>query len=95
MSDPIEIEDLQDDMQTDFVQIGGNIFSNINYKLAFFMFFIGMILFSDVFIEGVLSKMSTDCVDGECPTTKGTIVQLLIFVLIMIVLDLLIKVKWL
>lgn len=94
MSDPIDVEDIQDDKHTDFVQISGNIFSNINYKLAFFMFFIGMIIFSDVFIDGVLSHMGSDLADGECPTTKGTIIQLLLYTVILIVMDLLIKAEW-
>jgi hypothetical protein len=97
MSDSITTEDCEGDMscekKSDFMKVGGNIFSNINYKQTIFMFLIGMIIFSDLFIDGVLTGMS-DAVDGECPTTKGTIVQLTVFCLLLIVVDLMIKYSW-
>lgn len=96
MSDPIDLptEEVEDGTKTDFVKISGNIFGNINFKLAFFVFILGIILFSDVFIDGVLLKMN-NAVDGECATTKGTMIQLLLLSLGLIVLDLLIKLDWL
>jgi len=36
-----------------------------------------------------------DTVDGECTTTKGTIIQLLLLIISYIVLDLLVKYKFL
>jgi len=92
MSDPI-VDDC-DQNKTDLMKISGNLISNINYKLAFFMFVIGMFIFSDIFIDSVLSTMN-GAVDGDCPTTQGTIVQLIIFCLIMLFLDILIKYNWL
>jgi len=79
--------------KTDFVNITGNIFCNINYKLSIFMFLFGILLFSDLFIETFLIKIP-GAVDGENTTTKGTIIQLLVFCLVLIILDLLIKYKW-
>lgn len=106
MSDPIEFDDTdfeetdiddnnkKNNDKTDLVAVSGNLVSNINYKLALFMFALGMFLFSDLFINGILSKISSS-VEGECPTTKGTIIQLTIFCLLMLVLDILIKYQWL
>jgi hypothetical protein len=97
MSESISTEDCGEDTtcekKSDFMKIGGNIFSNINYKQTIFMFLMGMVIFSDLFIDGVLTGMS-GAVDGECPTTKGTIVQLTVFCLLLIVVDLMIKYSW-
>ena len=82
------------DNKTDFMNISGNILTNINYKVTFLLFIVGMILFSDVFMENVLIKFN-DTVDGECTTTKGTIIQLLLLIISYIVLDLLVKYKFL
>jgi hypothetical protein len=82
------------DNKTDFMNISGNILTNINYKVTFLLFIMGMLLFSDVFIENVLTKFK-DTVDGECTTTKGTIIQLLLLIISYIVLDLLVKYKFL
>jgi hypothetical protein len=72
---------------TDLMKMTGNLLSNINYKVAFLLFVSSMIIFSDVFIDNVLSEFS-DTVDGECATTKGTMLQLLFMVLAYILLDL-------
>ena len=87
-------EQTEDPKKSDFVSVSGNIISSINYKLGFFMFLIGMFLFSDMFIDNILGGID-DSVDGETPTTKGTIIQLLIFVLFMLVFDVMIKWEWL
>ena len=94
-------QDEQDDKKskkkskkTDFMKMTGNLISNINYKVAFLLFMIGMIIFSDIFIDGFLSHIS-DSVAGECPTTKGTMLQLLFMVLAYIILDLVVQYDWL
>lgn len=94
MSESIVPKDEQDTPNTDFVDIGGSIVTSINYKVAFFLFFIGMVVFSDVFINLVLMKCS-DCTSGECTTSKGTIIQLLVLTVSYVVLDLLVQKKWL
>jgi len=93
MSESIEYKPEHDNSKSDFMEVGGNIFTNVPYKLTFFMFFIGMLLFSDLFINNVLSGIP-DTVDGECPTSKGTIIQLLLYCLSLIICDLMIKYKW-
>lgn len=87
-------DEVDDNKKSDFVAVSGNIISSINYKLGFFMFLLGMIIFSDLFIEKILASFGNS-VDGETPTTKGTMIQLLIFVLLMMMLDVLIKWEWL
>lgn len=91
MSEPIFDED--ELSKTDLMTVGGNIASKINYKLSIFMFIIGMFIFSDLFVESFLHGIP-DAVDGEYPTTKGTVVQLTVFCLVLLVLDLLIETDW-
>jgi hypothetical protein len=74
----------------DFVQMGMSLLNTINFKIAFFLFLIGMIIFSDMFINGVINKFS-NTLHGECTTTKGTIIQLIFLVLSYIIIDLLNK----
>lgn len=96
MSEPIN-EDYDEDetcsKKTDFMKIGGNLVSNINFKVAFFLFFIGMILFSDIFIDGVLRKIDGAVID-ESTSTKGTLIQLTLLVILYLVVDLLNKYGW-
>jgi hypothetical protein len=80
--------------KTDFMKMTGNLIGSINYKVAFLLFMIGMIIFSDIFIDGFLSHIS-DTVSGECPTTKGTMLQLLFMVIAYIILDLVVQYDWL
>lgn len=82
------------DEQTDFMSVSGNILTSINYKVTFLLFIVGMLLFSDVFIENVLIKFK-DTIDGECTTSKGTMIQLILLIIAYIVLDLLVKYKFL
>lgn len=92
MSDPIDNIDTVDPNKSDFVSFGGNLLQSINIKVSVLLLIIGMILFSDVFIDGVLSKID-GTVRGECTTTKGTMIQLIILVLSYIVVDLLVQSK--
>jgi hypothetical protein len=100
MSDPIILDcdenedELDNGKKSDFVAVSGNIISSINYKLGLFMFMLGMLVFSDLFIEKILGGLG-GAVDGECTTTKGTIIQLVMFVILMLALDVLIKWGWL
>jgi hypothetical protein len=74
--------------KTDFVSGLGRFVSNINFKMSIFLFFLGMIIFSDIFIDKFLSNFS-NAVSGECTTTKGTMIQLLFLTIGFIILDLL------
>ena len=70
-------------MTTDF-------FGKINFKIAIFLFIFGIFIFSDMFIEHVLSKIKDSSAGGES-TTKGTLIQLLILVLFYLICDLLVQ----
>jgi hypothetical protein len=65
-----------------------DLFNSVNYKIAFFLFILGIIIFSDVFIELFLVPIS-GAVYGDVPTNKGTTIQLLMLTLGYIVIDLL------
>ena len=78
------------DKKDDFVQMSVCLLNNINFKVAFFLLLIGMIIFSDMFINGVIGKFQ-NTMHGECTTTKGTILQLIFLVISYIVIDLLNK----
>jgi hypothetical protein len=72
---------------SDFPSMGVDLIKRINFKVALFLLFIGLFVFSDVFIENVLP---TNYQDGtNCPNTQGTATQLIILVLLYIVIDLL------
>lgn len=88
MSEPIN-EDDSKSKKTDLMNLSGGVISNINYKVGFLLFFIGMLLFSDIFIENALPATMHD--GAGCPNTSGTVTQLTVFVLIYLVLDLLVK----
>ena len=68
-------------MVTDF-------FGCINFKIAIFLFVFGVFIFSDLFIENVLCKIK-EATHADTTTTKGTMVQLLVFILFYLVIDLL------
>jgi hypothetical protein len=76
--------------KTDLMKISGGILSNINYKMAFLLFIIGIIIFSDVFIENIIQPFG-DTVDAECTTTKGTMIQLSFLTIGYLILDLIVK----
>jgi hypothetical protein len=75
---------------SDFISMFSDLFNSINYKVAIFLFILGILIFSDVFIETFLTPIS-GAVDGDVPTTKGTTVQLLILTLGYIIIDLMIS----
>ena len=79
-----------DSPKDDFPSMFGELFSNINWKIAFILFIIGILIFSDVFIELFLIRVS-GAVEGDRPTTKGTIIQLAFYSLSYVMTDLLVS----
>lgn len=73
----------------DFISLINDLFYSINYKIAIFLFIIGILIFSDVFIELFLNPIS-GAVYGDIPTTKGTTIQLLALTVGYILIDLLV-----
>lgn len=76
--------------KTDLMKMTGNLLSSINYKVAFLLFVVSMLIFSYSFIENVLNGFS-GTVEGDCTTTKGTMLQLLFMVIVYIILDLVVQ----
>lgn len=74
----------------DFVSMGSDLFQGINWKVSFFLFILGVLIFSDVFIELFLVSIN-DAVEGDTTTTKGTMIQLFSLTLGYIIIDLLVQ----
>lgn len=86
-SDPITVCKKGPD---DFMKMIVEIFSEIQYKLFFFIFIIFIILNSDVFVNRILGKFS-NTLDGHRITSWGTVLQGTFLVLGAIAMDASIK----
>lgn len=75
---------------SDFPSMFADLFKRINIKVAFFLTIIGIFLFSDIFIEKFLPDKYKD-ESGTTSNTNGTAIQLTIFILFYIVVDILIQ----
>lgn len=82
-----ECEETESD--DDFVSIIADVFRKINYKVAIFLFLVGIFIMSDLY-EGVLRKFNGITAEG-CVTSRGSVFQLTMLVLAYIVVDLLTK----
>ena len=58
----------------DFNSIIKGIASMINFKMVFFLFFIVLVVLSDVFVDTILSKYD-DALEGGRVTSTGAIIQ--------------------
>lgn len=64
--------------------------TKVNYKLAFFVFFIFLFITSDIFVNKVLGHFS-GAVEHQEPTLRGATLQGLFMVLLFLLMDLLIR----
>ena len=78
-----------DEGNSDFPSMGVELFKKINFKVALFMFLIGLIILSDMFIEKFIPIEYQDGTNN--PNTKGTFLQLLVMVILYIIVDLLVQ----
>ena len=85
-------EQPNEDELTDFPSICIDLTKKINFKVAFFLLIVGFFLFSDVFVNTFLCKFKNTVI-GDCPTSVGSSIQLIIFVLLYLVIDLLVQGK--
>ncbi len=69
-----------------------DLFSRVNVKIAVFLMIFGIFIFSDLFIETVLTNVK-DATDADTTTTKGTMIQLIALVIFYLVVDLLVQTK--
>lgn len=84
-----QVEDDDEESDDDFVSIVADVFRKINYKVAAFLFLVGIFIMSDLY-EGVLRKFNGITEEG-CVTSRGSVFQLTMLVLAYIVVDLLTK----
>jgi hypothetical protein len=68
--------------------------SGMNYKLLFFLFLIFIFLTSDIFVEKILARIN-GAVNGHEISTKGTLIQGLLLVLMYSITDLIIQLNYL
>ncbi len=78
----------------DFPSMLTDMICGVNWKIAIFLYILMIFIFSDSYIELILTN-TTGAVEGDCPTTKGTLIQISSVVLGYIILDLLVKGKFL
>jgi len=74
----------------DFSGMTATVLTKVNFKVAIFIFLLGILVFSDVYIENALSKFKGASHDGQA-TTKGTMLQLMTLVIGYIIIDLLVQ----
>jgi hypothetical protein len=74
----------------DFPSLGIDLLKKINFKVAIFLFAISFLLNSDIFIEKVLTKFK-NAVNGDLPTSKGIVIQLVMLTIGYIIIDLFVQ----
>jgi hypothetical protein len=77
-----------DSNSDDFPSMATDLIRKVNWKIALFLFALMVFVFSDVFMELTLNSFD-GAIEGDCPTTKGTVIQIIVVILSYIVLDLL------
>lgn len=70
-----------------------DVFKKINFKIALFLFVAVLVLFSNVYIENILSSFDDVYVEGQF-TTKGMLIQSLTLAVLYLVFDLLVQGKY-
>lgn len=75
----------------DFPSMLMKLCARINIKVAIFIFILGLFIFSDVFIKNILAGFRDGISSMNCPTTYGTILQLLFLTFGYIFIDLLVQ----
>jgi len=70
----------------DFPSLFADLFLKINWKMAFFLFLIFIILTSDIFIDKCLRKIPGS-VDNMTSTNKGSVIQGVFLVIFFVIMD--------
>lgn len=78
-----------DEPKSDFTGILVGLGQEINFKIAIFVFIIGLLIFSDVYVKSVLSLFDNTTDSLGSPNSKGTGIQMLFLTLAYIIIDLL------
>jgi len=74
-----------------FIDMFGDFFGGVNYKIIFLLFLIYMFINSDIFIDKVLSKVSGTVEGRTTVTNKGTFVSSIILILLYMTGDMLVR----
>lgn len=78
----------------DFPSMFTDLFAGIQFKVAFFLFLVMIFVFSDVYVDLVLTNID-GAVYGDMPTTKGSVIQITFVTICYIIIDLLVQGKFL
>ena len=79
----------------DFTSLLSGLCSGINFKMILLLFIVYILLHNDIFISRVLSKIDGTVGElGTCPTSKGTIILGILLVIMYILLEELIKYRF-
>jgi hypothetical protein len=78
----------------DFPSMFVKLCSRINLKIGIFIFLIGLFIFSDVFVNTILSMFKGAISNIQLPTTYGTVIQLIFLVIAYLIIDLLVQAKY-
>lgn len=76
---------------TDFVPMLEDMVKEIPCKMMFIMFLVFMLLSSDVFINRILARVDGAVSYIDTPTTYGTCLMALMFIVLFAVFDVLVK----
>ena len=91
-----DIEDLdkadEEEDRGDFPNMTYDLLSKAHIKIAIFIFFIGLFIFSDLFIGQILSIIP-NTTDLNCANTKGTMIQMGVLCMSYLVVDVLTQVE--
>lgn len=76
--------------KSDFFIMGAEAFNAVEWKVSVLLFFIAIIILSDVYCDGILNRFDGAMVDGEV-TAKGTVLQVVSIVLFYNVVNVLVR----
>jgi hypothetical protein len=85
-----DLDEYESENSDDLPSMCVDLIRNIPVKQSFFIFILGIFIFSDIFIEHILVNFSNSVV-ADMTTSKGTGLQLLFLIMGYIIVDLLIK----
>jgi hypothetical protein len=80
---------MEDKNKSDFASLFVDGCKQIPYKRVFFLFLFMMFVFSDFFISNILSQIK-DTTYMDTTTTKGTLIQIIIVLVMYIGIDILV-----
>ena len=101
MVEEIDFDDVEEELDDDstgkkgkpdsFTSIIADFFVGVNYKLILMLFLIYVFIMSDMFIDKVLSKMEGTVRNNHDLTSKGTMVNGILMILLYMTADMLIR----